>query len=64
MTVNFQWLVERYRREIARLEALIEETRHKQHVLEEASRLLVQEALTHSRTLYEKLTEADRERNS
>jgi len=63
MTVSVQWLVERYRREIARLEALIEETRRKQDILEEASRLLLQEALTHSRTLYEKLTEADRERN-
>ena len=63
MASGLQQLIEKYGREIAQLETRIEETKRKRNVLVEASRLLREEALTHSRTLYEKLSEADRERS-
>ena len=48
---DLQRLMERYRKEIREIEARVEEVKHKQDILLEASRLLEEEGLTPRRTL-------------
>jgi uncharacterized protein YbgA (DUF1722 family) len=63
MMTDLQRLTEKYRKEITQLEAHIAELKRKQNILVQASRLLEEELLTPHRTLYEKLSDASREKD-
>ena len=63
MMTDLQRLIEKYRKEITQLEAQAEEMKHKHDILVEASRLLEEEILPPHRTLYERLSDASRERD-
>jgi len=52
---DLQRLIQKFKKEIAQLEAQVEVVRHKHNVLIEASRLLEEEVLAPHRGLYENL---------
>jgi hypothetical protein len=56
MMPDLQRLIEKYKKEIAQLEAHVEEVKRKHDILAEASRLLQEAALAPHRTLYENLS--------
>jgi len=59
---DLERLIEKYKKEIAYLEAQIEEVSHKRDILVEATRLLQEDLLTPHKTLYERLSDAGREK--
>ncbi|HME46063.1 MAG TPA: pentapeptide repeat-containing protein [Syntrophorhabdales bacterium] len=60
---DLQRLIEKYEKKMAELEAQVEVLRHKHDILLEASRLLEEEVLTPGTTLYEKLSDASRDKD-
>ena len=60
---DFQQLIEKYEKRMNELEAQITTLKHKHDILLEASRLLEEDALTAGKTLYEKLSDAGRDKD-